>query len=82
MRRQQKGRIRDLDALLSQVDAKCIENGTPILSVLVRDDHTDEPCAVFWESVTKYGLRLPGETDKACDQRLQDAAFLHHNTKH
>jgi hypothetical protein len=82
MRRRQKGRIHELDVILRQVDAECVERGQPILSVLVRDEHTNEPCAVFWESVTQYDLRLPGETDAACDQRLQDVAVLFHQTIH
>lgn len=70
--------VRDkIDAMLRMTDAKQMLRNAPILSVLVVDDDTGVVSPVFWESVKKYDLRLPNETDAACEQRLRDKALAH-----
>jgi hypothetical protein len=63
-----------IDAILEEVDDKCVALGLPILSVLVR--HPDGRVSdAFWLSVKKHGLRKPDETDQQVEERLKADAF-------
>lgn len=58
--------------ILRVVDAWCVKNGKPIPSCRVENDITGAVTSVFWESVDRYGLRRPGETDAQVLDRIRD----------
>lgn len=70
----------ELDALMREADHDCVMRGEPVLSVLVRDNDTGEPCHIFWESVERYQLRRPGESDAQLDNRIMGEVYLFHRT--
>jgi hypothetical protein len=67
-----------MDQLLREIDADSIAAHEPILSALVLDDDTHQPCPIFWESVDKYKLRMPGESDAQVAARLAAEAHAFH----
>lgn len=58
--------------VLRVVDAWCVKNREPIPSCRVENDITGAVTSVFWESVDRYGLRRPGETDAEVLDRIRD----------
>lgn len=66
-----------IDALLCEVDDRSIEEGGPVLSVLVVHDDGAVSSA-FWKSIKKHGLRQVLESDAACVARHREAALKHH----
>ena len=58
--------------VLRVLDAWCVKNGEPIPSCRVEHDRTGAVASVFWESVERYGLRRPGETDAQVLERIRD----------
>jgi len=63
-----------VDDMLCAIDDQRIEEGRPILSVLVRHDDGAVSTA-FWVTVKKHSLRLEGEDDATLIKRLTDHAF-------
>ncbi|MBR9972440.1 hypothetical protein [Magnetospirillum sulfuroxidans] len=66
------GETVETNDVLRVVDAWCVKNGEPIPSCCVGNDLTGTVTSVFWESVDRYGLRLPGETDAQVLERIRD----------
>lgn len=66
------GEKADANDILRVLDAWCVKNGEPILSCDVGNERTGNVASVFWESVDRYGLRLPGETDTQVFNRISD----------
>jgi len=66
-----------MDDLLCEIDDDAINDGTPIMSVLVVHDD-GAVASAFWTSVEKHKLRLPLESDEACIARHRKAAHEYH----
>ncbi len=66
------GETVETNDVLRVLDAWCVKNGEPIPSCRVENDRTGAVASVFWESVERYGLRLPGETDAQVLDRIRD----------
>lgn len=65
----------ETNSVLREIDAEQIAAGAPILSVIVvPDDDPNGMNSVTRESVERYKLRQPGETDQAMLERLRSAA--------
>lgn len=67
-----QGENSETNDFLRVVDAWCVKNGEPIPSCRVENDLTGAVTSVFWESVDRYGLRRPGETDAEVLDRISD----------
>lgn len=68
--------IETFENVLREVDARCINEGVPILSVMARTDAGDIS-PVTLESIKKYGLAKPGETIERTLKRLFDMAHAY-----
>lgn len=66
------GENSETNDVLRVVDAWCVKNGEPVPSCRVENELTGAVTSVFWESVDRYGLRLPGETDAQVLDRISD----------
>lgn len=69
--------IAETEAILREIDRQCHDEGKPLLSAIVNTDD-GKPSPVFFESVAKYKLRLPNETDEAVLVRLRAEAHAWH----
>jgi len=68
-----KGELTDseIEETLRLIDAECVSKNEPILSCFVTKDD-GQPSPVFFESVEKYNLRKPGESDQEVRDRIQN----------
>jgi hypothetical protein len=72
----------NLDTALRALDADRVAKNLPILSVLIVDDKIKNwPCPIFWESVYKYKLALPDESEQQTVDRLRKMAYDHAKAK-
>ncbi len=66
------GENSETNDVLRVVDAWCVKNGEPIPSCRVENELIGAVTSVFWESVDRYGLRRPGESDAQVLDRIRD----------
>lgn len=69
--------VDQVDAMLRDIDEECYTSGRPILSPIVRRAD-GRPGKAFWDSVEKFNLRLPGESDDNLIARLVQEGINFH----
>jgi hypothetical protein len=70
----ERSQVAEIEEHLTAIDKQCIDNGEPILSVLVRDDD-GRISHVTLASILKYKLARPEESLTETILRLQQEAF-------
>jgi hypothetical protein len=64
----------EVEDTLRIIDAACIEQGLPPLSVIVTRSGENRPGPVFWETVARHDLRHTGESDRELVARVRSSA--------